>query len=53
VAALSFTFMGATIGLPADNLAVHDAYLDNWRKALSDNPSTFLTAAGKAQAPAD
>jgi antirestriction protein ArdC len=26
---------------------------DSWLKALSDNPSAFLTAAGKAQAAAD
>lgn len=53
VAELSAAFIGATIGLPADHLEDHAAYIDGWLKALSDNPSAFLTAASKAQAAAD
>ena len=53
VAELSAAFIGASIGLPADHLEDHAAYIGNWLKALSDNPSAFLTAASKAQAAAD
>jgi antirestriction protein ArdC len=53
VAELSAAFIGATIGLPADHLEDHAAYIDGWLKALADNPSAFLTAASKAQAAAD
>jgi antirestriction protein ArdC len=53
VAELSAAFIGAQIGLPADHLEDHAAYIGSWLKALSDNPSAFLTAAGKAQAAAD
>ncbi|HCP63423.1 MAG TPA: antirestriction protein [Hyphomonadaceae bacterium] len=53
VAELASAFIGATIGLPADHLEDHAAYIDGWLKALSDNPSAFLTAASKAQAAAD
>jgi antirestriction protein ArdC len=53
VAELASAFIGAQIGLPADHLEDHAAYIDGWLKALSDNPSSFLTAASKAQAAAD
>jgi antirestriction protein ArdC len=53
VAELASAFIGATIGLPADHLEDHAAYIGGWLKALGDNPSAFLTAAGKAQAAAD
>jgi antirestriction protein ArdC len=53
VAELSAAFIGAQIGLPADHIEDHAAYIDSWLKALSYNPSAFLTAAGKAQAAAD
>lgn len=53
VAELSAAFIGATIGLPADHLEDHSAYIDGWLNALADNPSAFLTAASKAQAAAD
>lgn len=53
VAELSAAFIGASIGLPADHLEDHAAYIDGWLKALADNPSAFLTAASKAQAAAD
>ena len=53
VAELSAAFIGATIGLPAEHLEDHAAYIDGWLKALADNPSAFLTAASKAQAAAD
>jgi antirestriction protein ArdC len=53
VAELASAFIGATIGLPADHLEDHASYIDGWLKALSDNPSAFLTAASKAQAAAD
>jgi antirestriction protein ArdC len=53
VAELASAFIGATIGLPADHLEDHAAYIGGWLKALGDNPSAFLTAASKAQAAAD
>ena len=53
VAELASAFIGAHIGLPADHLEDHAAYIDGWLKALGDNPSSFLTAASKAQAAAD
>ncbi len=53
VAELASAFIGAQLGLPADHLEDHAAYIDGWLKALGDNPSSFLTAASKAQAAAD
>ena len=53
VAELASAFIGAHIGLPADHLEDHAAYIDGWLKALGDNPSSFLAAASKAQAAAD
>jgi antirestriction protein ArdC len=53
VAELASAFIGAHIGLPADHLEDHAAYIDGWLKALGDHPSSFLTAASKAQAAAD
>ena len=53
VAELASAFIGAHIGLPADHLEDHAAYIDGWLNALGDNPSSFLTAASKAQAAAD
>jgi antirestriction protein ArdC len=53
VAELASAFIGATIGLPADHIEDHAAYIGGWLKALGDNPSAFLTAASKAQAAAD
>jgi antirestriction protein ArdC len=53
VAELASAFIGAHIGLPADHLEDHAAYISGWLKALGDNPSAFLTAASKAQAAAD
>jgi len=53
VAELASAFIGAHIGLPADHMEDHAAYIDGWLKALGDNPSAFLTAASKAQAAAD
>jgi antirestriction protein ArdC len=53
VAELAGAFIGAHIGLPADHLEDHAAYIDGWLRALGDNPSSFLTAASKAQAAAD
>ncbi len=53
VAELASAFIGAHIGLPADHLEDHAAYIGGWLKALSDNPSAFLTAASKALAAAD
>ncbi len=53
VAELASAFIGAHIGLPADHLEDHAAYIDGWLKAFGDNPTWFLTAASKAQAAAD
>jgi antirestriction protein ArdC len=53
VAELASAFIGVHIGLPADHLEDHAAYIGGWLKALGDNPSSFLTAASKAQAAAD
>ena len=52
VAELASAFIGAHIGLPADHLEDHASYIGGWLKALGENPSAFLTAAGKAQAAA-
>jgi antirestriction protein ArdC len=53
VAELASAFIGVHIGLPADHLEDHASYIGGWLKALGDNPSSFLTAASKAQAAAD
>jgi antirestriction protein ArdC len=53
VAELASAFIRTHIGLPADHLEDHATYIDGWLKALGDNPSSFLTAASKAQAAAD
>jgi antirestriction protein ArdC len=53
VAELASAFIGSHIGLPADHLEDHAAYIDSWLKAFGDNPSSFLTAESKAQAAAD
>jgi antirestriction protein ArdC len=53
VAELSAAFIGTNIGLLADHLEDHAADIGEWLKALSNNPSAFLTAASKAQAVAD
>ena len=46
-------FVGAVIGLPADHIEDHAAYIGEWIGLLKDNPNAFLTAAGKAQIAAD
>ena len=53
VAELSVAFIGANIGLPADHLEDCTTYIGNCLKALSVDPSAFLTAASRAQATAD
>ncbi len=50
VAELASAFIGAHIGLPADHLEDHAAYIDGWLKALGDSPSSFSVAASRAQA---
>ena len=50
---LSVAFIGASIGLPADHLEDHAAYMGDWLKAMSDSPWALLTAPSKAQAAAD
>jgi antirestriction protein ArdC len=53
VAELASAFVGAQIGLPADHIEDHAAYIGSWLAALDDSPSAFLTAAAKAQTAAD
>lgn len=53
VAELCAAFVGAVIGLPAEHLEDHAAYIATWLKALDQSPNAFLTAAGKAQLAAD
>ncbi len=53
VAELCAAFVGAVIGLPPDHLEDHAAYIQSWLDILKEQPSAFLTAAGKAQAAAD
>jgi antirestriction protein ArdC len=45
--------VGAVIGLPADHIEDHAAYIGEWIGVLQDNPNGFLTAAAKAQIAAD
>lgn len=52
-AELCAAFVGAAIGLPPDHLEDHAAYLDGWLSVVKEQPSAFLTAAGKAQLAAD
>lgn len=53
VAELCAAFVGAVIGLPGDHIEDHAAYIDAWLGVLKDDPSAFVTAAGKAQVAAD
>lgn len=52
-AELAAAFVGATLCLPVDHIEDHSSYIRSWLKVLSDDPSAFLTAAGKAQVAAD
>jgi len=52
-AELCAAFVGAVIGLPADHIEDHAAYIGDWLKVLKGNPSAFLSAAAKAQLAAD
>ncbi len=53
VAELCAAFVGAVIDLPSEHIEDHAAYIHHWLGVLKENPSAFLTAAGKAQAAAD
>jgi antirestriction protein ArdC len=53
VAELASAFIGAQIGLPADHIEDHAAYISGWLTALEDNASAFLSAAAMAQTAAD
>ncbi len=53
VAELCAAFVGAVIGLPADHIEDHAAYIGVWMGVLKHNPNAFLTAAAKAQIAAD
>lgn len=53
VAELCAAFVGAVIGLPPDHLEDHASYIESWLRVLADQPSAFLSAAGKAQLAAD
>jgi antirestriction protein ArdC len=53
VAELCAAFVGAVIGLPSEHIEDHAGYIQHWLGVLKNNPSAFLTAAGKAQAAAD
>jgi antirestriction protein ArdC len=52
-AEMGAAFIGAQIGLPADHIEDHAAYIASWLEVLKSNPAAFLTAAAKAQTAAD
>jgi antirestriction protein ArdC len=52
-AEMGAAFIGAQIGLPADHIEDHAAYIATWLEVLKSNPAAFLTAAAKAQTAAD
>jgi hypothetical protein len=53
IAELCAAFVGAVIGLPPDHLEDHASYIESWLRVLRDQPSAFLSAAGKAQSAAN
>lgn len=53
VAELCAAFVGSVIGLPSEHIEDHASYIASWLQVLKDSPSSFLTAAGKAQIAAD
>ena len=52
-AEMGAAFVGAQIGLPANHIEDHAAYIASWLEVLTSNPAAFLTAAAKAQTAAD
>lgn len=53
VAELCSAFLGAELGLPVDHLESHASYIGHWLRALDDDASALVVAAGKAQAATD
>ena len=53
VAEFTSAFLGAELGLAADHVEDHSAYLDAWFKILDCDPGALLTAAGHAQRATD
>lgn len=52
-AELTAAIVGAVLCLPVDHIEDHSSYIASWLEVLSDDPSAFVTAAGKAQVAAD
>jgi len=53
VAELAAAFVGAHLGLAADHLEDHAAYVATWQRVVEHQPNVFMMAAARAQAAAD
>jgi antirestriction protein ArdC len=53
VAELCAAMLGAELQVPGAHIDDHAGYLASWLRVLDEQPSAFLTAAGKAQQAAD
>lgn len=53
VAELAAAFVGAQLGLVADHLEDHAAYIATWHRVVEHRPNVFMMAAARAQAAAD
>ncbi len=53
VADLCAAMLGAELRVPGVHIDDHASYLASWLRFLDEQPSAFLTAAGKAQQAAD
>lgn len=53
VAELAAAFVGAHLGLAADHLEDHAAYIATWQRVVEQRPNVFRMAAARAQAAAD
>lgn len=53
IAELTAAFVAAEAGIGTDTVERSAAYIDHWRKALTDDPRAVVVAAGKAQKAAD
>jgi antirestriction protein ArdC len=52
-AEIGSAIIGAMVGLAPYHLEEHAAYIDDWLKAVRDEPRAFFSAAAKAQAAVD
>lgn len=53
VAELTSAFLGAHLGLPADHLEDHAAYLKSWVQCLKENQNAIISASSQAQKACD